>query len=67
MKTIIRIIMIGTAIYYGYRYRYKLMNTVLSNPWLRKMLVSGSLSLPFMRNQMMHSVFSSAQKDFGIK
>jgi len=56
--------MIGTAIYYGYHYRYKLMNIVLSNAWLRKLLVSGSLSLPFMREQMMQSVFSSAQKDF---
>lgn len=59
-RMIIRILLIGTAVYYGWQYRYRLMNVVLSNGWLRRMLVSGTLNMPFVRQRMVQGIFSEA-------
>ncbi|MBA9025421.1 MULTISPECIES: hypothetical protein [Bacillaceae] len=58
LRTIMKIAMIGTAVYFGYHYRYRLINLVLANSFLRKLLVSGTFGSRVVREKMMQSLFS---------
>lgn len=58
LRTIVKIAMIGTAVYFGYHWRYRLMNFVLANSFLRKMLVSGAFGSRAVREKMMQGLFS---------
>ncbi|MCH6266622.1 MULTISPECIES: hypothetical protein [Neobacillus] len=51
------IIMIGSLGYFAYRFRYRIINTLLSSGWLRRIAVSSMMSLPGIKRRMMQSVF----------
>jgi len=49
--------MIGSVGYFGYRYRYRLMNVLLGTGWIRRMAVGSVMNIPGIRNKMMQSMF----------
>jgi hypothetical protein len=51
------IFMIGTIGYFGYRYRYRLLNILIGTGWLRRLAVSSFMSVPGVRKKMMQTVF----------
>lgn len=59
VRWMIQIFIIGLTVYMSYQYRYRLLNVVLSNGVMRRILVSRSLQLPVVRDRMMQSMFSS--------
>lgn len=59
MRLLFRFIMLGGAVYVGFRYRYRLLNSVLSNGFLRKTLVTSSLNMPGIREKMVQGMFKS--------
>lgn len=40
-----------------YRYRYKIVNTILSQPVLRRYFIQLSMRMPFLRERFMNRVF----------
>ncbi|WP_409301682.1 hypothetical protein [Peribacillus sp. SCS-155] len=57
LKSLLRIILIGTSVYFGVKNRYRLLNVALSNGFLRKMMVSSSLNMPGVREKMIQGMF----------
>lgn len=57
MQLITRIALILTGIYAIYRYRYKILNRLFGNPNIRKLFISSTMKIPFIRNRMMSQVF----------
>ncbi|XJZ26221.1 hypothetical protein ACF5W4_12560 [Bacillota bacterium Lsc_1132] len=51
------ILLIGTIGYTVYRYRYRLLNVLIGTGWIRRIAVGSFMSLPFVKNKMMQSVF----------
>lgn len=51
------ILMIGTLGYFGYRYRYRLLNVLIGTGWLRRLAVGSLMNMPGIRNKMMNTVF----------
>ncbi|RHW41063.1 hypothetical protein D1B31_08940 [Neobacillus notoginsengisoli] len=61
-RAISSILMIGTAGYAIYRYRYRLMNLILGTGWIRKMAVSTIMGMPGTKKKLMESVFGSPNR-----
>jgi hypothetical protein len=51
------IFMIGTVGYFAYRYRYRLLNTLIGTGWIRRIAVGSMMSLPGVKKKMMQAVF----------
>ena len=51
------ILMIGSIGYCVFRYRYKLINTLLASGWLRRIAVGSIMGMPGVKKKMMQSVF----------
>lgn len=51
------IFLIGTIGYFGYRYRYRLLNVVIGTGWLRRLAVGSFMSMPGVKSKMMQSMF----------
>jgi len=51
------ILMIGSVGYFVFRYRYKLINTLLASGWLRRIAVGSIMGMPGVKKKMMQSVF----------
>lgn len=51
------ILMIGSIGYFGFRFRYRIINVLLRSGWLRRIAVGSILSFPGVKNKMMESVF----------
>lgn len=51
------ILMIGTAGYLVYRYRFRLLNALIGTGWIRRIAVGSLLGLPGIKNKMMQAVF----------
>ncbi|WP_449536977.1 hypothetical protein [Ferdinandcohnia sp. Marseille-Q9671] len=49
-------ILVG-GIYAVYRYRYRIFNRVFGNPAIRRIFISTSMKIPFIRNKMMNQAF----------
>jgi len=49
--------MIGSIGYFVFRYRYKLINTLLGSSWIRRLAVGSIMSFPGVKQKMMNSVF----------
>ncbi|NHM30309.1 hypothetical protein [Neobacillus terrae] len=58
------ILMIGTVGYFGYRYRYRLMNVLLGTGWIRRMAVGSVMNIPGIRNKMMQSMFGGGPSEW---
>ncbi|MFS0861556.1 hypothetical protein [Fredinandcohnia sp. 179-A 10B2 NHS] len=52
-----RIALIFGGIYAVYRYRYRIFNKVFGNPVIRRFFISTSMSIPFIRNKLIHQAF----------
>ncbi|KGA96842.1 sodium:proton antiporter [Alkalihalobacillus alcalophilus ATCC 27647 = CGMCC 1.3604] len=50
------------ALYFGYKYRYRLINMLLKRRWLRRIAVGFAMQIPLIREQMMGSIFSTPSK-----
>jgi hypothetical protein len=51
------IFMIGTAGYLAYRYRFRLLNTLIGTGWIRRIAVGSMMQLPGVKKKMMQAVF----------
>jgi hypothetical protein len=51
------ILMIGSIGYFGFRYRYRLINVLLGTGWMRRLTVGSIMSFPGVKQKMMQSVF----------
>jgi hypothetical protein len=51
------IFVIGSIGYFGFRYRYKIINLMLGSSWLRRVAVGSIMSFPGVKRKMMQSVF----------
>lgn len=58
IRWILQVFAIGLAVYFGYSYRYRLLNMILNNGMIRKFLITRSLNVPFIRERMMATVFN---------
>jgi hypothetical protein len=58
MRKLLSIFMIGLAGYYLFENRYRVMNGLLGNRFLRRLAVGSLMGLPGVRNKMLQSVFS---------
>ncbi|WP_458412494.1 hypothetical protein ACNQFZ_16985 [Schinkia sp. CFF1] len=56
-NSLMRIILLAVASIFIYQYRYRLMNAVLGQPWLRKMAVKSFMQIPFVRERMVGQMF----------
>ncbi len=51
------ILMIGSIGYFAFRYRYRIINVLLTSGWMRRIAVGSIMSLPGVKQKMMQSVF----------
>lgn len=51
------IFMIGTVGYFAYRYRFRLLNTLIGTGWIRRIAVGSMMSLPGFKKKIMQAVF----------
>lgn len=58
IRKMISIFMLGLAGYFLFENRYRVMNVLLGNRFLRTLAVSSIMGLPGVRSKMMQSVFS---------
>ena len=58
LRRVFSIFMIGLAGYYLFENRYRVMNGLLGNRFLRRVAVSSLMGLPGVKNKMLQSVFS---------
>jgi hypothetical protein len=63
MSRLFSIFMIGLGGYFAYQNRYRLINVLFGNAFLRRFLVSSVMSFPGIRDRMMSSVFSSGASE----
>jgi hypothetical protein len=56
-RMITSIFMIGTIGYFTYRFRYRLLNTLIGTGWIRRLAVGSFMSIPGVKRKMMQSVF----------
>ncbi|WP_026692896.1 hypothetical protein [Peribacillus kribbensis] len=56
-KFLMKAILVSAASAAAYKYRYKIMNGVLSVPAVRNLVVSSSMKLPFVRGKMLQNIF----------
>ena len=56
-RVITSIFFIGSIGYFGFRYRYRLINLLLASGWLRRLAVGSIMSFPGVKNKMLQTVF----------
>lgn len=59
MRTIRSIFMIGLVVFYGYRYRYRILNLLLGNQFLRRFFVTSFMNIPGVRTRISNTIFSN--------
>ncbi|WP_042342248.1 hypothetical protein [Bacillus timonensis] len=52
-----RMALLFGGIYAIYRYRYRIFNRIFGNAAIRRVFISTSMKVPFIRNKMIHTVF----------
>lgn len=60
MGRLLSILLIGIGGYWVLQNRFRVVNLVLGNRFIRRFFVSSFMNLPFVRDQMMKTVFSGA-------
>jgi hypothetical protein len=58
VRKMLSIFMVGLAVYYLFENKYRVMNGLLGNRFLRRIAVYSLMGLPGVRNKMLQSVFS---------
>ncbi|AIE60733.1 hypothetical protein BMMGA3_11690 [Bacillus methanolicus MGA3] len=61
IRMLTTIIMIGTACYIIYQNRYRLVNVLFGNSFIRRFLVSIFMNVPGVQNRIIQSVYPSRQ------
>ncbi|MCQ6278099.1 hypothetical protein [Bacillus sp. EB600] len=56
-RMVTSIFMIGTVGYFAYRYRFRLLNSIIGTGWIRRIAVGSMMSLPGVKKKMMQAVF----------
>lgn len=51
------IFMLGSIVYFLYRFRYRLLNLFIGTGWLRSLAVGSMMSLPGVKRKLMQSLF----------
>lgn len=51
-NSLLRIIILGIASLFVYRYRFNLMNTIMGQASIRKVAVRSFMKIPFVRDRM---------------
>jgi hypothetical protein len=64
MSRLLSILLIGVGGYYLIKRRFRILNTVLGNPMIRRVVVGSVMSLPFVKKRMMNAVFSQQPAHF---
>jgi hypothetical protein len=49
--------MIGSIGYFAFRFRYRIINSLLASGWMRRIAVGSIMSMPGVKSKMMQSVF----------
>lgn len=62
MGRIFSILLLGVGGYLVLQNRFRIVNSLLSNRYIRTFAVSSLMKLPFVRNQMMKTVFSGGSR-----
>ncbi|PLR89492.1 hypothetical protein [Bacillus sp. T33-2] len=58
IRRLVSFMVVCLAGYYVFQNRYRLMNTVLGNLVMRRVLAGSMIGIPGVRNRIMQSVFS---------
>lgn len=53
MQNIFRLVLVVAGSMFLYRFRFRVINTVLGQPWIRRIAVSLAMELPFLRQRFM--------------
>ncbi|WP_034645665.1 hypothetical protein [Bacillus methanolicus] len=53
------ILMIGTVVYLVYQNRYRLINLLFGNSFIRRLLIKIFMNVPGVKNKIIQSVFPS--------
>ncbi|WP_312092193.1 hypothetical protein [Niallia sp.] len=61
MSRVFSILLIALGGYYLFQKRYRVVNTVLRNPFIRKYAVRILMSVPSVKRMMMNSVFGRSR------
>ncbi|KMK75998.1 hypothetical protein [Alkalihalobacillus pseudalcaliphilus] len=61
-RSVISFFISMVAIYVGYKNRYRIINLILKRRWLRRIAVAWVMQMPFFREKMVASIFSTPSK-----
>ncbi|MFC4022789.1 hypothetical protein ACFOUV_03050 [Oceanobacillus longus] len=59
MKAVLTIVVMFSTVTLIYKWRYKVMNTLLAVGIIRKIMVSVSMNLPYVRNHILPELFNT--------
>ncbi len=62
LRYLFKTLILGVVVSSPIKNRYRIMNWVLGNRYIRKMVVSGTVSLPFVKQILMNSLFSNRER-----
>lgn len=62
MSRILSILLMGLGGYFLFKKRFRLLNTILGNPMLRRVAVRTFMSIPGVKDKVIGSVFSQGPK-----
>lgn len=57
MNSFFRLLLVLFGFFAVYRYRYRIMNSLLGNSWIRKVAISTSMNIPFIRDRFINQAF----------
>lgn len=56
---IVSLLSLLTGIFFVIRYRYRIINVVLSQQWLRSFVIKLTMQIPFVRKKLLNQMFRS--------
>lgn len=62
LRYLFKTLILGAVVSSLIKNRYRIMNWVLGNRYIRQMVVSGTMSLPFVKQILMNSLFSNRER-----
>lgn len=62
LRYLFKTLILGVVVSSLIKNRYRIMNWVLGNRNIRQMVVSGTMSLPFVKQILMNSLFSNRER-----
>lgn len=63
MSRLISLIVVGLGGYWVLQNRFRVFNFILGNKFIRRFFVSSFMRLPFVKDQMMKTVFSGGPRN----